>query len=503
MSAAMRSVYMLLPHAYTPPTPPAVSECGRWVACSHGSSVVVRLVVLGAVEHTVEMPSGHLTQLAWEPVLPRRASTKLAAVVGDKVVVCDLRLVNRDRTGSGALTTIHDPADGVLWVLWVPPRPGHNDTAYTGARQVVVFSANGLKATVYLLDALAAVQVLDFPKFRLVVARPFSVCWLVVVRHSTSDVAVHMANAGSSSVELAKTNLQGDHRAPVWSPTGRWVVYVARVLQGVHMDVYNSAGVGAGEPLVRIRLWGRLHPGPTLGVSRVCWSTSSEGDELVVAGSMEETLHVFNIDRSTVEHHLGHPLELGRQTGMHIWRLQLGAFVRQATPTELPHRRLALHLRGVHRLAAHPTQPLVAATVKSMPETVVVYNRSGAECVVVALLAVRSVEWHAVHAVLLVATESHILAVAQDGEWVPLVVRACAELPRLCVLVPGSGITACIAFQLLFELVEVLAAAAPEDTTHTLTGILKRRHGGSAAHLASDTASDDTFQVRKQARVDR
>lgn len=368
-----------------------------------------------------------VTMVKWEPLFEARVQ-KIGVVLASLGVLKIYDLGEGPDSQDKAPITILEVTFGIESFDWVPPctGPEYRETAYRGAKQVMVFSRVNLQCTLYSLDAPAPLTTLFKPKFNRIFPRPESNLWCVVLRDGAKDHLLHFANHDTHSTQLFGRELHNvlDTQSLSWSFSGRWLMVNHQALAGIKVSIFNTLGVFAEDNTPVMQLVDsedRL----SLGASMVKWAA---GDSLLV-GTMEGDLVVYLMETLKVTRVLKHPPEKPQGTswreqleetgeplftavrneGLYPKRKHVGVSTRRAnySPTG-PSNGLAGSLPQGFRYVAH-AHGHTAVVLHRLPNTVFIYDEEYAlHKTIVGLEPVIALEWHPSKVVLQFASSLHV-----------------------------------------------------------------------------------------------
>ena len=268
---------------------PVVSPCSNYVVFIHGSKLVIRSTKSLERIRTIDLSEEFIkiTQVTWEHKYHGK-STKVGVLVSNqnKVLIFDVE------DQSVSVSVEEDDIFGIDRFEWLPPGSIPEETAYTGCKQIAIYSKCSLLMKVLSLDQKGG-------KFHVEVEKPLSG---IVNRDDGSHVwfiasSIHgkphlqqYFNEGSYSRRIIVSELPTGVMLDnvLLSPSSKWILSMGNSLSGVKFQLFLTAGdfLSTGKPLLSY-----VSGADPFGATCVIFID----DETVCFGDHLEQVHILSV----------------------------------------------------------------------------------------------------------------------------------------------------------------------------------------------------------------
>lgn len=342
---------------------PVVSPCGHSIAFVNASRLIIRSTHTQATLRTVQLSEGFIkvTQISWEPPF-KGISSKLAILLANEERI---RVVDVQGTVDAFIE--EDDVFGIERFEWLGLGDSPEETAYTGSKQLAVYTESGLMVKIYSLDYHSCIMELDKPICDLIQRGDR---WSVVTLNERSLKLTTCFNEGSQSRILYKSDLTGVSNVErcLICPSGKWLLSSEESLEGTSLKVFTMMGDITGRigPLLK-----HQSIADPLGPTNIVFID----DNTVIYGDHLEQVHKLDVLQGLYETDT-----LAHDSIESMWRQSGDTTVYTKRPSVPPQIALPLTSRGVNKLLQ--AGDYLITTVNSMPTTAFVWKSSVCEAIV-------------------------------------------------------------------------------------------------------------------------
>ncbi|CDR45449.1 CYFA0S18e01860g1_1 [Cyberlindnera fabianii] len=348
-------------------TRPVCSPCGHYIAYIHSTRVIIRETTTLERVRTIPLSvTGEFVkvgQIAWEPMNDGR-SRKFAIVLQSAHCVKVFDVID-DQCD---VLIQEDELFGVDKVEWLSSGRDPIETAYSGSKQIAVYSDAGLMLKVYSLDYYRS-PLLEIEKpVGNIITRHAENMWSVVAMRDQRLTLIGLLNRGSESNVIYQTQLKDVSSVEkfVVSPDSKWIACLEKVLSKISISVFSLMGDVTGSSGSLLRYTSYSDPLGGIDVEFV-------DDDTLLVSDHKDNLHLLSISNGlaltqTLSHNANvHNTDVWRQNNDNT------KFLKRSSPISVPRiENLPYHSQGVSKFKVSGSY--IIATTHSMPTTAFIWR---------------------------------------------------------------------------------------------------------------------------------